>query len=95
MLKEESNNMSLDNFLEELKMQYCSEQDLLQINNEFQNLKKGKISVNEYARTFIENMKLVPNLVPTEISKENKFAIRLPSDYGPMVKLATNLKASI
>lgn len=40
-------------------------------------------------------MKLVTNLVPTELSKVNKFTIGLPADYGLMVKLATTLKATI
>ena len=48
MPKGEASKMSWEDFLVQLKMQYCSEQDLLEINNEFQNLKKGKMSVIEY-----------------------------------------------
>ena len=95
MPKGEANKMSWEDFLVQLKMQYCSEQDLLEINNEFQNLKKGKMSVIEYAASFTEKMKLVPYLVPTELSKVNKFAHGLPADFGPMVKQATTLKAAI
>lgn len=53
------------------------------------------MSVNESATCFTKKMKLVPNLVPTELSKVNKFSIGLPVDYGPTVKLATTLKAAI
>lgn len=75
-------------------MKYCAEQDLLENNNEFQNLKKGKRSVNELDVTFTKKMKLVPNLVPTELSKVNKFAIGLLADYGPTMKLETTLNPS-
>ena len=59
----------LENFLKELKMQYYSKQDLLEINNEFQNLKKEKMSVSEYTIDFTEKIKLVPYLVPTKFLK--------------------------
>ena len=95
MPKGEASKMSWEDFLVQLKMQYCSEQDLLEINNEFQNLKKGKMSVIEYAASFTEKMKLVPYLVPTELSKVNKFAHGLPADIGLMVKQATTLKGAI
>ena len=39
-------------------MQYCSDVDLIDQNNEFQNPKKGKMSVDEYAIAFTEKMKL-------------------------------------
>lgn len=77
------------------KKEYCSKQDLLVINNDFQNLKKGKMSINEYDAIFTDTMKLVPHLVPTELSKVDKFANGLPSDFGPMVKLETNLKEAV
>ncbi|KAL7594215.1 hypothetical protein Lser_V15G28366 [Lactuca serriola] len=91
----EASKVSWEDFVVQLKLQYCSEHDLLEINNEFQNLKKGKLSVNEYAASFTEKMKLIPYLVPTELSKVNKFALGLPAEYGPMVKQATTLKAAI
>ena len=40
-------------------------------------------------------MKLVPYLVPIELSKVNKFASGLPTDFGPTIKLATTLKTTI
>ena len=53
------------------------------------------MSVTEYAASFTEKMKLVPYLVPTELSKINKFALGLPTYFGPMVKQATTLKGAI
>ena len=49
------------------------------------------MSVSEYAATFTKKMKLVP----TKLSKVNKFANGLSVDFGLTVKLATTLKASI
>ena len=40
MPKGEASKMSWEEFVVQLKMQYSSEQNLLEINNEFQNLKK-------------------------------------------------------
>lgn len=87
--------MSWKNFLEQLKNQYCSEQELSVINTEFQNLRKRKLSLNEYAATFTEKMKLVAYLVPTVLFMVNKFASGLQPNYGTTVKLAATLKASI
>ena len=53
------------------------------------------MSITEYAASFTEKMKIVPYLVPTELSKVNKFANGLPADFGPMVKQATTLKSAI
>ena len=53
------------------------------------------MSVSEYATSFTEKMKLVPYLVPNELSKVNKFANGLPADFGLMVKQAISLKATI
>ena len=58
----------------------------MEINNEFQNLKKRKMSVSEYPTTFTEKMKLVPNLVPTKPSKVDKFDMRPPADCSPTLK---------
>ncbi|XP_023742423.1 uncharacterized protein LOC111890546 [Lactuca sativa] len=60
-----------------------------------QNLKKGKTSVSEYVATFTKKMKLVPYLVPIELSKVNKFSSGLSAYFGPTLKLTTNLKAAI
>ena len=45
--KGEASKKSLEDFLVQLKMQYFSEQDLVEINNGFQNLKMGRMSVIE------------------------------------------------
>ena len=47
MPKGEASKKSLEDFLVQLKMQYFSEQDLVEINNGFQNLKMGRMSVIE------------------------------------------------
>ena len=53
------------------------------------------MSVSEYATCFTEKMKMVPYLVPTELSKVNKFDSGLPTNFSPTVKLETTLKAAI
>lgn len=76
-------------------MKLCFEQDLMEINNEFQNLKKRNMSVSKYVAAFVEKMKLVPYLVLTELSKVNKFASRLPTYFSPTMKLTTTLNETI
>lgn len=48
--------MCWEDFHVQMKEEYCSVRDLLKIGNEFQNLKKGKLSVREYTATFTERM---------------------------------------
>ena len=52
------------------------------------------MSVDEYATAFTERMKLFPYLVPTELSKIDRFANGLLTDFGPMAKMATTLKTA-
>ena len=53
------------------------------------------MSVTEYATSITGKMKLVPYLVPIELSKVNKFSHGLLTNFGPMVKQATTLKHAI
>lgn len=95
MPKGEAGRMSREDFLIQLKREYCSEKDLMEITNEFQNLKKGEINVSQYATTLMEMMELVPYLTPTKQSKVERFANGLPMDFGPMVNIATTLEKTI
>lgn len=53
------------------------------------------MSVNEYATTSTEKMKLVTHLVPAELSKDEIFSNGLPVDFDLMMKIAKNLKEAI
>lgn len=53
------------------------------------------MSVSEYATTFTEKMKLVSHIVPTKTYELERFANGLPTNFGPMVKLAATLEAAI
>lgn len=53
------------------------------------------MSISQYVAVFTGKMKLVPYLVPTELSNVERFANGLPVDFGPVVKLATTLEAAI
>ena len=66
---------------------------MIDINNEFQNLKK--MNVDEYVTTFAENMKLLSYLVPTDLYKIVMFDNGLPATFGPTVKMATTLKTTV
>ncbi|XP_023763492.1 uncharacterized protein LOC111911959 [Lactuca sativa] len=93
--RREALRMSREAFMEQLKLQYCLEVDLIDLNNEFHNLKKRKMSVDDSDTASTERMKLFPYLVPTKLSKIEKFANRLPSDFGQTVKMATTLKIAV
>ncbi|XP_023773078.1 uncharacterized protein LOC111921732 [Lactuca sativa] len=92
MPKGEAIKMLWEKFLEQLKRQYCSKTDLLEMNNEFQNLKKVKLSVTKYVIAFTKKMKLFPYLVPTELFNIERFANGLLEDFGRTVKIATTLE---
>ena len=95
MLKGEAWKMAWEDFLVQLKREYCSEKDMSEISKEFQNLKQGDMSISEYAAIYFEKMKLVSQLIATESSKVERFSNGLPTNFVPMVKLATTLEATI
>lgn len=66
-----------------------------EISNEFQNLKKWEMSVNQYTTIFTRKMELVPYMVPTELSNVKWLANGLPTDFKPTIQLATTLDATI
>lgn len=95
MWKGEERKISWENFLVQLKEEYYSERDILEITNVFQNQKKLEISVRDYTIAFFEMMELVPYLVPNELSKIENFPNGLPKNFGPLVKQATTLGAAL
>ena len=53
------------------------------------------MSVDEYATIFPNKMKLFPSLVPTEFSKIDRLANRLPAVFCVTRKMATTLNTII
>ena len=58
-------------------------------------MKKGRKSIDDNATTFPEKMMLFSYLVPIQLTKIEKFANALPSHFGPIVKMASILKATV
>ncbi|KAI3773112.1 hypothetical protein L6452_04311 [Arctium lappa] len=77
--------LSWSTFKEKLLEEYCNERSLDRIKEEFQNLKKGGMSVRVYNRLFIDKLGFVGRLVPTEKDKINAYIKGLPSDMMSMV----------
>ncbi|KAI3702757.1 hypothetical protein L6452_28509 [Arctium lappa] len=79
--------LSWSTFKEKLLEEYCNERSLDRIKDEFQNLKKGGISVREYSRLFMDKLGFVGHLVPTKKDKIKAYIKGLPSDMMPMVRV--------
>ena len=91
----EAMNMPWEAFLVELKKRFCTERDLLQLQNEFLNLKKEKMSIDEYVAAFSEKLEFSLHLIPNELAKVDKFAAGLPSDYSVAVRTATTFQSAV
>ncbi|KAI3771892.1 hypothetical protein L6452_03063 [Arctium lappa] len=79
--------LSWSAFKEKLLEEYCNERSLDRIKDEFQNLKKGGMSVREYSRLFMDKLGFVGHLVPTEKDKIKAYIKGLPSDMMSMVRV--------
>ncbi|KAI3771393.1 hypothetical protein L6452_02557 [Arctium lappa] len=79
--------LSWSTFKEKLLEEYCNERSLDRIKDEFQNLKKGGMSVREYSRLFMDKLGFVGHLVPTEKDKIKAYIKGLPSDMMSMVRV--------
>ncbi|KAI3702884.1 hypothetical protein L6452_28637 [Arctium lappa] len=79
--------LSWSTFKKKLLEEYCNERSLDRIKDEFQNLKKGGMSVREYNRLFMDKLGFVGLLVPTEKDKIKAYIKGLPSDMMSMVRV--------
>ncbi|KAI3697694.1 hypothetical protein L6452_30790 [Arctium lappa] len=89
--------MSWATFKEKVMEEYCNEQEMDLIEEEFQALTKGELTVKEYTRLFMEKLNLVGHVAPTEKEKIKAYLKGLPADMGNRVRnsKATNLREFI
>ncbi|XP_024961593.1 uncharacterized protein LOC112502021 [Cynara cardunculus var. scolymus] len=73
--------MSWATFKENVLEEYCNEQEMDRIEEEFRTLKKGNLSVRDYTRLFMEKLNLV-----TEKEKMKAYLKGLPADMMVMVR---------
>ncbi|KAI3757722.1 hypothetical protein L6452_05265 [Arctium lappa] len=75
-------------FKEKIMDKYCSERSMDKLEREFQDLKKGNLSVVGYSKLFLENLNLVGHLVPDERSKIKAYHQGLPAEMRMAVRNA-------
>ncbi|KAI3669036.1 hypothetical protein L6452_40255 [Arctium lappa] len=83
--------MSWAEFKKKILEEYCTEEKLYAIEEEFWSIKKGDLSVKEYTRLFMEKLDLVGHVAPTEKEKVKSYLKGLPAD---MIQMVRNSKAS-
>ncbi|XP_024962213.1 uncharacterized protein LOC112502502 [Cynara cardunculus var. scolymus] len=82
----ELTKMSWTTFKEKVMEEYCNEQEIDRIEEEFRTLKKGNFSVRDYTRLFMEKLNLVGHVAPTEKDKMKAYLKGLPADMMVMVR---------
>lgn len=89
--------MTWATFKKKILEEYCNEQEMDMIEEEFRSLKKGNLSVREYTRLFMEKLNLVGHVAPTEKERVKAYLKGLPTDMMAMVcnSKATNLRETI
>ncbi|XP_024989348.1 uncharacterized protein LOC112523908 [Cynara cardunculus var. scolymus] len=78
--------MSWATFKEKVLEEYCNEQEMDHIEEEFRTLKKGNLSVRDYTRLLMEKLNLVGHVAPTEKEKMKAYLKGLPADMMVMVR---------
>ncbi|XP_024992449.1 uncharacterized protein LOC112526393 [Cynara cardunculus var. scolymus] len=73
-------------FKKKVMEEYCNEQEMDRIEEEFRTLKKGNLSVRDYTRLFMEKLNLVGHVAPTEKDKMKAYLKGLPADMMIMVR---------
>ncbi|KAI3759354.1 hypothetical protein L6452_07105 [Arctium lappa] len=83
--------LSWADFKRKLMEEFCSERSMDRIEKEFRSLVKGSLTVREYTRQFMEKLRLVGHVAPTEKDKMKAYLNGLPADLLSMIH---NSKAS-
>ena len=68
-------------FKEKFLEEYCGTREKRLLEKEFLSLKKGDKTMSEYARSFMEKLKFVGHLVPTEVDKIAAYTDGIPISY--------------
>ncbi|XP_024989241.1 uncharacterized protein LOC112523796 [Cynara cardunculus var. scolymus] len=87
----ELTKMSWTTFKEKVMEEYCNEQEMDHIEEEFRTLKKENLSVRDYTLLFMETLNLVGYVAPTEKDRMKAYLKGLPVDMMVMVR---NFRAS-
>ncbi|XP_024974913.1 uncharacterized protein K02A2.6-like [Cynara cardunculus var. scolymus] len=82
----ELTKMSWTTFKEKVMEEYCNEQEMDRIEEEFRTLKKGNLSVRDYTRLFMEKLNLVGHVAPMEKDKMKAYLKGLHADMMVMVR---------
>ncbi|KAI3746259.1 hypothetical protein L6452_08685 [Arctium lappa] len=75
-------------FKKKIMDKYCNERALDKIDEEFQTLKKGNLSIADYSKLFMEKLSLVENLATDERSKIKVYLRGLPAEMKTGVRNA-------
>ena len=73
-------------FLIRFKRKYYSAQNILELENQFLNLKKGSSTLEEYTNSFTDKMEFVLRIVPDELFMIDRSMKGLPWEYTVPVK---------
>ncbi|XP_024974823.1 uncharacterized protein LOC112512929 [Cynara cardunculus var. scolymus] len=82
----ELTKMSWATFKEKVMEEYCIEQEMDRIEEEFRTLKKGNLLVRDYTRLFMEKLNLVGHVAPTEKERMKAYLKGLSADMMVMVR---------
>ncbi|KAI3758507.1 hypothetical protein L6452_06072 [Arctium lappa] len=75
-------------FKKKIMEKYCNERALDKIEEEFKNLKKGNLSVADYAKQLLDKLSIVEHLATDEKSQIKAFVRGLPTDMKTGVRNA-------
>lgn len=82
-------------FLVHFMRKYCAAQMILELENQFLNLKRGSLTVEEYTDAFTDNMEFALCIVPEKLNKIDRYNKGLPQEYIVPVKQSPTFEAGV
>lgn len=82
-------------FLVYFKRKYCLDQNILKLENQFLNLKKGSLTMEEYTNAFTDKMEFALHIVLDKLAKIDRYVKGLPWKYIVQIKQTPTFEATI
>ena len=82
-------------FKEKFMEEYCGSRERRLMEKEFLVLKKGSLTIHEYARQFMEKLVFVEHLVPTDEKKVAAYVDGLPPKYRGLCRKSATLTDAV
>ena len=87
--------LTWDKFVTHFKRKISSDENLMELENQFLTLMKSSMSIDEYTNTFTDKMEFSLRVIPDKLTKVDRYSKGFPWEYTIPVKQAPTFEATI